>query len=188
MKLQIRYNINNVCRVLLQEKLDNLNVTCELSGLGEIDIKKSVTEQQFNELSALLKKYEIQVLDDRISALVQKTKDVIIEMIYLEEKMPASKVSFYLSQKLNYSFGYISKLFSEVTYTSVENFIIIQKIERVKQLIIEDQLSLTQIAGKLSYSSVAHLSGQFKKITGITPSAFQRIIKKRRTGSGTTSK
>lgn len=149
-------------------------------GLGEIEIKKNVSEQQFVELTSLLKKYEIQVIDDRISALVQKTKDAIIEMIYLEEKLPASKVSFHLSQKLNYSFGYISKLFSEVTYTSIENFIIIQKIERVKQLIIEDQLTLTQIAGKLSYSSVAHLSGQFKKITGITPSAFQRIIKRRR--------
>ncbi|MFY9309482.1 MAG: AraC family transcriptional regulator [Bacteroidia bacterium] len=183
MKLQIRYNINNVCRTLLQEKLDNLSVSCELVGLGEIEIKKNVSEQQFNELSGLLKKYEIHVLDDRISALVQRTKDAIIEMIYMDEKMPASKVSFYLSQKLNYSFGYISKLFSEVTYTSIENFIIIQKIERVKQLIIEDELSLTQIAGKLSYSSVAHLSGQFKKITGITPSAFQRIIKKRRTGN-----
>lgn len=180
MKLQIRYNINNVCKILLQEKLNGLEMPGELVGLGEIEIKKNVSEQQFVELTSLLKKYEIQVIDDRISALVQKTKDAIIEMIYLEEKLPASKVSFHLSQKLNYSFGYISKLFSEVTYTSIENFIIIQKIERVKQLIIEDQLTLTQIAGKLSYSSVAHLSGQFKKITGITPSAFQRIIKRRR--------
>ncbi len=180
MKLHVRYNINNVCRRLLQEQLNKLDFPCELMGLGEIEIKKTVSEEQYNQLAAALKKYEIEVLDDRISALVQKTKDAIIEMIYLEEKLPVSKISFYLAEKLNYSFGYISKLFSEVTYTSIENFIIMQKVERVKQLIIDDELSLTQIAGKLSYSSVAHLSGQFKKTTGITPSAFHRIIKRRK--------
>ncbi|MES2590721.1 MAG: AraC family transcriptional regulator [Bacteroidota bacterium] len=184
MKLHIRYNINTACKILLQEQLDKTGLTCELNGLGEIEIRKSVSEEQYNQLALTLKKYGIEILDDRISALVQKTKDSIVEMIYLEEKLPASKISFYLAQKLNYSFGYISKLFSEVTFTSIENYIIIQKIERVKQLIIADELTLTQIAGKLSYSSVAHLSGQFKKTTGITPSAFQRIIKKRRVNSG----
>jgi AraC-like DNA-binding protein len=180
MKLQVRYNINNLCKTLLQEQLDKLGLSCELTAHGEINVKRVLSDEQHKQLTGLLNKYEVHVLDDRIGVLVQKTKDAIIDMIYREEKLPASKVSFYLSEKLGYSFGYLSKLFSEVTYTSIENFIIIQKIERVKQLIIDDELNLTEIAGKLSYSSVAHLSGQFKKITGITPSAFQRIIKKRR--------
>lgn len=180
MKLQVRYNVNDVCKKLLQEQLDKLGFPCELNRFGEIEIKKTVTEEQYNQLAGVLKKYEIEVLDNRISALVQKTKDVLIEMIYLEEKLPPSKLSFYMAEKLNYSYGYIAKLFCEVTYTSIENFIIIQRVERVKQLIIDDDLTLTQIAGKVSYSSVAHLSGQFKKVTGITPSSFRRIIKRRK--------
>jgi len=180
MKLYIRYNVNLTCNALLQEQLNKLDSTCELVGLNEIEIKKAFSSEQKHQLIKILKKYGIEILDNRINALVQKTKDTITEMIYMEEKLPASKISFYLSKKLNYSFGHISQLFSEVTFTSLENFIIIQKIERVKQLIIADELTLAQIAGKLSYSSGAHLSGQFKKITGITPTAFQRIIKKRR--------
>lgn len=180
MKLYIRYNINTTSKLLLQEQLDKLGLTCELTGLGELEVKNGISDEQHNQLSVVLKKYGIEILDDRISALVQKTKDTIIEMLYLEEKLPPSKISFYLAQKLNYSFGYISNLFSEVTFISIENFIIIQKIERVKQLIIADELTFTQISSKLNYSSSAHLSWQFKKITGLTPTAFQRIIKRRR--------
>lgn len=180
MKLYIRYNINTTSKLLLQEQLDKLGLTCELTGLGELEVKNGISAEQHNQLSVVLKKYGIEILDDRISALVQKTKDTIIEMLYLDEKLPPSKISFYLAQKLNYSFGYISNLFSEVTFISIENFIIIQKIERVKQLIIADELTFTQISSKLNYSSSAHLSWQFKKITGLTPTAFQRIIKRRR--------
>lgn len=184
MKLYIRYNINTTSKLLLQEQLDKLGLTCQLTGLGELDVKNAISAEQHNQLSVVLKKYGIEILDDRISALVQKTKDTIIEMLYLEEKLPPSKISFYLAEKLNYSFGYISNLFSEVTFISIENFIIIQKIERVKQLIIADELTFTQISSKLNYSSSAHLSWQFKKITGLTPTAFQRIIKRRRENNG----
>lgn len=180
MKLYIRYNVNTTCKSLLQEQLDKLGLSCEITGLGEIELKSGISAEQNSQLTAVLKKYGIEILDDRISALVQKTKDTIIEMLYQEEKLPPSKISYYLARKLNYSFGYISNLFSEVTFISIENFIIMQKIERVKQLIIADELTLTQISSKLNYSSAAHLSSQFKKTTGITPSVFQRIIKKRR--------
>ena len=112
-------------------------------------------------------------------AFVQKIKDAIIEMIQTEETVMV-KSSVFLSEKLNHSYGYISNLFSEITYTSIENFIIIQKIELAKQLLIINELNLTEIAFKLNYSSVAHLSTQFKNTTGITPSAFQRIIAKRK--------
>lgn len=180
MKLFIKYNINKTCKLLLQEKLDKLPFSCEIIGFGEIEIKKTISEEHQSQLTAVLQKYGVEILDNRINTFVQKTKDTVIEMICLEEKLPASKISVYLVKKLNYSYNYITKLFSEVTFTSLENFIIIQKIERVKQLIIADEYSLTEISNKLNYSSAAHLSGQFKKITGITPTAFQRIIKKRR--------
>ncbi len=180
MKLYIRYNINYTCKALLQEQLEKLEIPGELTGLGEINIRKTISSEKHLELAAVLKMYGIEILDDRINTLIQKTKDTIIEMIYNEEKLPASKISLYLAKRLNYSIGYISKLFSEVTFTSLENFIIIQKVERVKQMIIAGEYTLSQISTKLNYSSAAHLSGQFKKITGITPSAFQRIIKKRR--------
>jgi len=101
-------------------------------------------------------------------------------MVYNSDTEVQVKSSVYLSEKLGHSYGYLSNLFSEVTYTSVENFIILQKIEYTKQLIINENKSLTEIAFQLNYSSVEHLSTQFKNTTGITPSAFQRIIAKRR--------
>lgn len=157
-----------------------MGIAYDTNGLGEVELKKAISTEEHELISLRLKKYGIEIMDSRISILIQKTKDAIIEMINLEENIPTYKVSHYLAKKLNYSFGYISSLFSDVTYTSIGNFIILQKIERVKQLIIDDELTITQIANKLNYSSVAHLSNQFKKTTGITPSAFQRIIKKRR--------
>jgi len=112
--------------------------------------------------------------------LVQKIKDLIIDMVFNENANVNVKSSVYLAEKLGHSYGYLSNLFSEVTYSSIENFIIIQKIEYAKQLLLNTELNLTEIAFKLNYSSVAHLSTQFKNTTGITPSAFQRIIFKRR--------
>ena len=119
------------------------------------------------------------MVENQKSVLVQKIKDTINELVTSEEPLNV-KSSVFIAEKLNHSYGYLSNLFSDVTYTSIENYIIIQKIELAKQLIISNQLSLTEIAYRLNYSSVAHLSTQFKNTTGITPSAFQRIITKRR--------
>ena len=180
MKLYIKYDQNIACKVILQDQFDAMGIVYEINGLGEVELKRAISAEEQDLLTSRLKRYGIEIMDNRISILIQKTKDAIVEMINLEENIPTYKVSHYLSKKLNYSFGYISSLFSDVTYTSIGNYIILQKIERVKQLIIADELTVTQIANKLNYSSVAHLSNQFKKTTGITPSAFQRIIKKRR--------
>lgn len=179
MKLQIKYDINTACKVLLQEHLDKLDIPFEMTGLGEIEIKRSVPPETYKELETALQRYGIEIIDNPKNAFIQKIKNTIVEMIYLEDKQQLTKVSVYLSDKLNHSYGYLSSLFSEVTHTSIENFIILQKIERAKQLIIEDRLTLTEMAWQLNYSSVAHLSNQFKKTTGLTPTAFQRIIKKR---------
>lgn len=180
MKLYVKYDIHNAVNVIINEKLTELGIQFELGGLGEIEILSEVNETQLLQMTESLSKYGIDIVDNLKGTLVQKTKDVIREMIYKEEGLPTSKISSYIAEKVNRSYGYLHNLFAENTYTSIGNYIIMQKIERAKQLIMEGDLTLTEISYKLSYSSVAHLSYQFKKTTGLTPSAFQRIIKRRR--------
>ncbi|MBF6608279.1 MAG: helix-turn-helix transcriptional regulator [Flavobacterium sp.] len=179
MKLYIKYDINLACKIILQEQLEKLNLEYELKELGEVEILTPMTPEVQKQLDDALDRYGIKIVSNHKNTLIEKTKDIIIEMIYEKEKLPNTNISTYLADRLNHSYGYISNLFSEVTYSSIENFIIIQKIERAKQLIIEGELTLTEISYQLNYSSVAHLSNQFKKTTGLTPTAFQRIIKKR---------
>ena len=179
MKLQVKYDIHLSCKIILQEQLDKLQVPYTISGLGEIEIKENVSAEKYKELETNLNKYAIEIIDDPKNVFTQKIKDTIVEMVYMEEALATIKTSAYLAKKLNRSYNYISGIFSEVTFTSIQNFIILQKIERAKQEIIEGKDTLTEIAWKLNFSNVAHLSNDFKKITGLTPSAFQRIIKKR---------
>ena len=121
-------------------------------------------------------------MDDQRAILVEKIKNIIIELVHYTNEIPKSSFSEYLSEKLNHNYSYLSNLFSEVKGTTIEHFIIIHKIERVKELIIYDELNLSEIAYTLHYSSVAHLSTQFKKITGLTPSYFKSLKNKKRTG------
>jgi len=180
MKLQVKYDINIVCKTILKQHLDELGITFESVTLGEITTTDKISTDKIHKLSENLKAFGIEIVDDQKTDLIQKIKDLIIEMVYMDESMPQVKTSAYIADRLNYSYSYIAALFSEVTYTSIENYIILQKIERAKQLILADDLTLTEIAYRLNYSSVAHLSLQFKKTTGLTPSTFQSIIKKRR--------
>lgn len=180
MKLHVRYDIHNSCKIILQEQLDKLELPYTLTGLGEIEIKESVSPEMYKELETNLNKYAIEIIDDPKNVFTQKIKDAIVEMVYLDEALPAIKTSAYLTEKLNKSYNYIAGIFSEVTFTSIQNYIILQKIERAKQEIIEGKDTLTEIAWKLNFSSVAHLSNEFKKNTGLTPSSFQRIIQKRK--------
>jgi len=180
MKLYIKYDINLACRVILREQLDALHIKYELMEFGEIEMSDSISDEMFGELQTKLIRYGIEIINNQKSQLVQRIKDTIIEMIYEKDKLPTHTISNYLAAQLNLSYGYIANVFSEYTYTSIENFIIIQKIERAKKLIVEDGLTLTEVSYKLNYSSVAYLSAQFKKVTGLTPSSFKRIIDKRR--------
>lgn len=179
MKIFIKFDFNAVCRKVLEEKLIKHNIKHRILGFGEVDILEKIKAPSFLALTEELKEYGIDIIENQKSVLVQKIKDVIIEMIHSPELVNV-KSSVYIAEKLSHSYGYLSNLFSDVTYSSIENFIILQKIEYAKQLIVSSDLSLTEIAFQLNYSSVAHLSTQFKNVTGITPSAFQRIIVKRR--------
>ena len=179
MKIFIKFDFNSVCRKVLEDKLNQHNIKHKVLGFGEIDILEKIEPDTFTNFTTDLKEYGIDIIENQKSVLVQKIKDVILEMIHSPELVNV-KSSVYLAEKLSHSYGYLSNLFSDVTYTSIENYIILQKIEYAKQLIVSTDLSLTEIAFQLNYSSVAHLSTQFKNVTGITPSAFQRIITKRR--------
>ena len=179
MKLHVRYDIHTTCKIVLQEQLDKLELPYTLTGLGEREIKEAVGFEKYKELENSLAKYAIEIIDDPKNLFTQKIKDAIVEMVYLEESLPSITISAYLTEKLNKNYNYIAGVFSEVTFTSIQNYINLQKIERAKQEIIEGKDTLTEIAWKLNFSSVAHLSNVFKKNTGLTPSAFLRIIKKR---------
>lgn len=179
MKLYVKFDFNIICKKVLEDKLTKYNLKYRILSFGEVEILENIDKEIFKQLTKELNEYGIDIIENQKTALVQKIKDTIVEMVFKEDA-PNVKSSVYLAEKLNHSYGYLSNLFSDVTYTSIENYIIIQKIEYTKQLIANNKLSLTEIAFKLNYSSVAHLSTQFKNVTGITPSAFQRIITKRR--------
>ncbi len=179
MKLNIKYDIHLACKVIVQENLQKLGIPFEITSMGNVEILDEISPAQYKKLENTLKKYGIEIIDNPRNAIVQQIKYLIVEMIYNDERPHYSKMSEYISSKMNLSYSYLSKIFSDQTFTSIENFMILIRIERVKQLIIEEKMTFSEVAWKLNYSSVAHLSNQFKKITGLTPTLFQKIIERR---------
>jgi AraC-like DNA-binding protein len=179
MKISVKYDFNVTCKAILKEQLDKLDIPHALHGTGEIEIKRVLSDEEMEGLFTNLNAYGIYVLNDQKTVLVQRIKNTIDEMLK-DDEMRAQRISDYLANKLNYSYTYLSNLFSESTYTSIENFVILRKVDHVKDLMTDTDLTLTEIAYRLNYSSVAHLSGQFKKITGLTPTKFQEILERRK--------
>ncbi len=180
MRMNVRFDFNTICKKVLEEQLDSLDISYRIQNFGEIELLQKLPKDKEQQLREKLNHYGIEIIENQKTALVQKIKDAIAEMIFSPEPIQV-KASVYLADRLGHSYGYISNIFSQVTYTSVETYIILQKIEYAKQLMLVENLSLTDIAHRLSYSSVAHLSTQFKNTTGMTPSQFQKIINKRKT-------
>src|ERR1700733_15223917 len=168
------------CKMIVKEKLKELRLPYTVVNLGEVELTKNITQQQREQLKKALLKSGLELMDDKKAILIEQIKNVIVEMVHYTDEIPKTNFSDYLSKKLNYDYTYLSNLFSETEATTIEHFIMLHKIERVKELIIYDELNLTQIAYKLHYSSVAHLSNQFKKITGLTPSFFKSLKDKKR--------
>lgn len=180
MELYIKYNMDIMCKALLQQQLNKLNIECKVTEPGYVRLKENMPAEIYNELKDSLKEFGIEIVDTQKSILVQKIKNVIIEMLYADKGIQSLKISSYLSEKLGESYRSLSQVFSEVTFISIENFIILHKIERVKQLLLTEHITLTEISLMLNYSSVAYLSQQFKNITGVTPTTFQKIMKQKR--------
>ncbi|HXB45368.1 MAG TPA: helix-turn-helix domain-containing protein, partial [Puia sp.] len=180
MKLYIKYMVSIRCKMLVKAELDKLGLHYKRVELGEAEIEEHISPEKWNELNIALKKSGIELMDDKKSILIERIKNVIIELVHYSEDPLEINFSDYLSQKLHHDYTYLANLFSESQGTTIEHFLITHKIERVKELLVYDELNITEIAWKMGYSSVAHLSNQFKKITGLTPSFFKKIKDKKR--------
>jgi AraC-like DNA-binding protein len=180
MKIYIKNMVCIRCKMVVKSELEKFGLNYTTIELGEADIKEDISTEQLESLRIALKKSGLELMDDVRSILVEKIKTIIIELVHYTDEQIKLNLSVYLSEKLNHNYPYLANLFSEVKGTTIENFYLSHKIEKVKELLVYDELNLTEIAFKLHYSSVAHLSNQFKKMTGLTPSHFKKLKHKRR--------
>jgi AraC-like DNA-binding protein len=165
--------------MIVKSELENLGLHPIIVELGEVTIMEDITGDMQDTFRKSLLKYGFELLEDKKSILIERIKNIIVEMIHYSDEPPLLNFSSFLSEKMNYDYNYLSNLFSEVKGTTIEHYIISHKIEKAKELLIYNELSLTEIADKLHYSSVAHLSNQFKKVTGLTPTFFKKMKHKR---------
>lgn len=174
--------VSRRCKLTVERELDKLGIKHFASELGMVELPNDIDEKQRHLLAAGLLESGLVLLDDKRAILIEKVKNAVIEMVHSTDEMPIHKYSTYLSEKLGYDYTYLSNVFSVVKGMTIQHYIILNRIERVKELMLYDELNLTEISQKLQYSSVAHLSSQFKKITGLTPS-FYRHLKEKRTAN-----
>ncbi len=172
--------VSTRCKMAVKEELKKLGLHYILVDLGEIDIMENISMEQREALNQALLVSGLELMDDKKAVLIEKIKTLIIEMIHHTNEEIKTNFSHFLSKKLDLNYTYLANLFSEVQGTTIEQFIILHKVERIKELIIYDELNITEIAWKMNYSSVAHLSNQFKKVTGLSPSHFKQLKDKRR--------
>lgn len=166
--------------MMVEAELKKMDIRYRSVDLGVVETFEDITENTFNTLKVNLLKSGLELLDDKRSILIEKIKNVIIEMIHYSDELPEMNYSDYIAGQLGYDYTYLANIFSEVKGVTIQQFIITHKIERAKELLIYDELNLTEIAYKLHYSSVAHLSNQFKKVTGLTPSFYKKLKEKRK--------
>ena len=172
--------VSNRCKMAVKEELKKLGLHYIVVDLGEVDIMENISMEKRVLLKANLLLSGLELMDDKRAMMIEKIKTIIIEMVHHSEETIKINFSDYLSEKMNHDYTYLSNLFSEVQGTTIEQYIISHKIERIKELIIYGELNITEIAWKMGYSSVAQLSSQFKKVTGLTPSHFKQLKDKRR--------
>lgn len=166
------------CKIVVRSELAKLGINHAHVELGEVELSHDLTIHQRNQLNAALMRCGLEIMDDRKSILIEKIKTVIREMVYADEHTKHN-FSVYLSEKVGYNYTYLANIFSLVVSTTIEHYIILQRIERVKELLMYNELSLTEIADKMHYSSTSHLANQFKRITGLTSSHFKKLKPKR---------
>ncbi len=181
MKLYIKYMVSLRCKMIVKQELIKLGIKYVSIDLGIIDVCDEITPDDYAALKTGLSHYGLELLDDKKAILIEKVKSIVVEMIHYSDELPTLKYSEYISQKLGYNYTYLANIFSEVKGITIQQYIIINKIERAKEMILYNDMNLTEIARLLNYSSVAHLSNQFKKITGLTPSYFKKLRDQKRT-------
>lgn len=179
-KLFVKNMVCNRCIMVIRQELDKLGLAVTDIKLGEIILAKELAPEQKDALDAALTPLGFQVINDKKSRIIEQIKNIIIDLVRDENSDNKENLSHILSTGLHHDYNYLSNLFSEVTGTTIEKYLIAQKVERVKELLVYDELSLSEIAFRLNYSSVAYLSNQFKKVTGLTPSHFKQIKEDKR--------
>lgn len=180
LKLYIKYMVSTRCKLAVKEELKKMGLHFIVVDLGEVEIMENITIDQREELKIGLLESGLELMDNKRAVLIEKIINVITEMIHHTDELPVMNYSNHISEKLQYDYTYLSNLFSEVKGITIQQYIIINKIERAKELLLYDELNLTEISYKLHYSSVAHLSNQFKKVTGLSPSQFKQFRNRKR--------
>ncbi|MFC3335758.1 helix-turn-helix domain-containing protein [Flavobacterium palustre] len=178
--LFIKNMVCNRCIMVVQNEMDKLNLAVKNIKLGEVVFENELSEEQKTTIDKALSPLGFELIDDKKSRIIEKIKNTIIQLVHHQDSGLRNNLSEVLSNELHHDYNYLSNLFSEIEGTTIEKYFISQKIERVKELLVYDQLSLSEIAFQLNYSSVAYLSNQFKKVTGLTPSYFKQIKENKR--------
>ncbi len=182
MKLYIKNMVCARCKMVVKLELTKLGLHEVVVNLGDVEIAEEATAAQIRVFDAALHESGLELMDNKKSILIEKIKNVVVEVVHYHHEQLKINFSDHLSTRLNHDYTYLANLFSEVEGTTIEHFIITHKIEKVKELLVDDELSLTEISYKMHYSSVAHLSNQFKKVTGLSPSHFKKLKEHRRIG------
>ncbi len=172
--------VSTRCKMVVKDELRRLGLHFIVVDLGEVEIMEDITSDQRKNLETALRISGLELMEDKKAILIEKIKNVIIEMVHYNDEFPTTNFSGYLSEKLGHDYTYMSNMFSEIKGITIEQYIIAHKIERVKELLMYEELNLTEISYRMNYSSVAHLSNQFKKVTGLTPTHFMLLKNKRR--------
>ncbi|MEO8414924.1 MAG: AraC family transcriptional regulator [Ginsengibacter sp.] len=180
MKLYIKNMVCSRCKMVVKDQLIKFGVHPKNIELGEVETEEELSDVQKNELNIILQSFGFELIDDKKSRLIEKIKNTIVDLVHYSDSQLNTTFSNHISSKLHLDYNYLSNLFSEVEGTTIEKYFIAQKIEKVKELLKYDELSLSQIADRLGYSSVAYLSNQFKKQTGLTPSFYKSLRQNRR--------
>jgi YesN/AraC family two-component response regulator len=170
----------NRCIMVVQNEMDKLGLKVKNITLGVVSLEKELSAEEKKQLVNVLIPLGFEVIDDKKSRSIEKIKNVIIKLVHHQDNDLKSNLSEILSKELHHDYNYLSNLFSEVEGTTIEKYFIAQRIEKVKELLVYDELSLSEIALRLNYSSVAYLSNQFKKVTGLTPSHFKQVKEHKR--------
>ncbi|TVQ07218.1 MAG: AraC family transcriptional regulator [Bacteroidetes bacterium] len=175
MKIYIKHMVSQRCKLKVTEELTKLNIDFLSIDLGTVELTEDITLEQHERLKENLLSSGLELMEDKKSILVERVKNSIIKMIHESEDLPKVNYSDYISEQLDYDYTYLSNIFTEVKGITIQQYIINNKIERVKELLLYNELNLTEISYKLHYSSVAHLSNQFRKVTGLSPSFFKQL-------------